>query len=62
MPGDGLEKVGLAVPDGVIEALELADGSQFVVGVQWHPERTFGTDAPSRALFRAFVRLRRRGS
>src|SRR5664279_3258162 len=55
VPGDGLEKVGVAVPDGVVEALELADNSQFVVGVQWHPERTFGTDAPSRALFRAFV-------
>jgi putative glutamine amidotransferase len=37
--------------DGVIEAVERADG--FCVGVQWHPE-SHG-DAESEALFRAFV-------
>lgn len=39
--------------DGVIEAVEAAD-RRFLVGVQWHPERSL--DAPeSRALFEAFV-------
>ena len=53
--GDGMEIVALSPDDGVIEALELTHGSQFVVGVQWHPERTFGTNALSRALFQSFV-------
>ena len=55
LPGDGLEIVAVSPDDGVIEALELAGSQQFVVGVQWHPERTYGTDALSRALFQAFV-------
>ena len=49
--------------DGVIEAVEMdADDSvfhvehpaakQFVLGVQWHPERSFEISAASRALFR----------
>ena len=53
--GDGLAVVGVCEDDGVIEALELVNSDQFVIGVQWHPERTFGTDAFSRALFESFV-------
>jgi putative glutamine amidotransferase len=26
-----------------------------VLGVQWHPERTYDSDEASRAMFRAFV-------
>ena len=55
IPGDGLSVVGACKDDGVIEALEMSHADQFVVGVQWHPERTFGTNALSRALFEAFV-------
>jgi len=55
IPGDGLSVVGACKEDGVIEAVELSPADQFVVGVQWHPERTFGTNALSRALFEAFV-------
>ncbi|HVJ08696.1 MAG TPA: gamma-glutamyl-gamma-aminobutyrate hydrolase family protein [Acidisarcina sp.] len=55
IPGDGMQVVALSPEDGVIEALELAPGSQFVLGVQWHPERTFGTNALSRAIFQSFV-------
>ena len=40
--------------DGIIEALE-STAHRFVLGVQWHPERMYETDAPSRALFNAFV-------
>jgi putative glutamine amidotransferase len=45
--------VGMAA-DGVIEALESVERS-FVLGVQWHPERMFAEDAPSRRIFGAFV-------
>jgi putative glutamine amidotransferase len=44
--------------DGVIEALEGA-GPQFVVAVQWHPERTYESSAASRALFAAFLEAAR---
>jgi putative glutamine amidotransferase len=55
LPGDGMAVVGVCQEDGVIEALELANSDQFVIGVQWHPERTFGVNAFSRALFESFV-------
>ncbi len=42
-----------AAPDGVLEALELAD-HPFFVGVQWHPERL--TDTASARLFEGFVK------
>lgn len=54
-PGDGLRVVATSPQDGIIEALELADRSQFVLGVQWHPERGFDADAFSRAIFRRFI-------
>ncbi|MFD1397060.1 gamma-glutamyl-gamma-aminobutyrate hydrolase family protein [Kroppenstedtia eburnea] len=41
-------------PDGVTEAFE-GSGSAFVMGVQWHPENLFRTDAVSRRLFHTFV-------
>lgn len=39
-------------PDGVVEALEIADGS-FCLGVQWHPEEQL--DLEGLALITAFV-------
>jgi len=53
-PGDGLSITARSVEDGVIEAVE-GTGSQFVIAVQWHPERIFDSDPSSRALFSAFV-------
>jgi putative glutamine amidotransferase len=53
-PGDGLRVVARSVEDGVIEAVE-GTGDQFVLAVQWHPERTFAVDAASKALFSAFT-------
>ena len=41
--------------DGVIEAVELDSPNHFVVGVQWHPERTYTQSAFSRGIFAAFV-------
>lgn len=53
-PGDGLAVVARSVEDGLIEGVEGTEG-QFVIAVQWHPERSFDYDHPSRALFEAFV-------
>jgi putative glutamine amidotransferase len=39
----------------VIEAVELDSPDHFVLGVQWHPERTYAQSAFSRAIFAAFV-------
>jgi putative glutamine amidotransferase len=51
--GRGLRITALA-PDGVIEAVEWTESSNWVVGVQWHPER-MQEDALAQALFREFV-------
>ena len=65
IPGDGLRVVARCPQDGVVEAIEggqanslHADSSttpsHFVLGVQWHPERTFTTDPASKAIFARF--------
>ena len=54
--GDGLRVSATCPSDGVVEALEGTHPGHFVLAVQWHPERSYDADAPSRALFRAFVR------
>jgi putative glutamine amidotransferase len=43
-----------ASPDGVVEAVEDTKG-RFIVGVQWHPERSFTEDPFAKALFAAFI-------
>ena len=53
-PGRNLRIVARA-SDGVVEAIEWIDDSNWILGVQWHPERTTGTSALSQALFREFV-------
>lgn len=54
--GDGLRVVARSAEDGVVEALELAkDGGSFLLGVQWHPERTTGISATSRAIFQKLI-------
>jgi putative glutamine amidotransferase len=52
-PGRGL-RITARAPDGVVEAVEWTDHSNWVVGVQWHPERMPG-DALARPLFRELV-------
>jgi putative glutamine amidotransferase len=41
-------------PDGTIEAVHVADSPGFAVGVQWHPEYDWETDAVSRGIFELF--------
>jgi putative glutamine amidotransferase len=55
VPGDGLLVSAVSPADGVIEAVELDSLEHFVLGVQWHPERTCAESAFSRGLFAAFV-------
>jgi len=54
-PGDNLRVSARSSQDGVIEAVELDAQDHFVVGVQWHPERTYAQSGFSRAIFSAFV-------
>jgi putative glutamine amidotransferase len=51
----GRARVCAVAPDGVIEAIELADS--FVIGVQWHPELLPGPE--HLALYRALVQAAR---
>ena len=57
--GDGLRVVARAPEDGVIEAIEGTHPGHFVLGVQWHPERSYDQDAASRTIFHAFVEAAR---
>jgi putative glutamine amidotransferase len=54
LPGDGLRVVARSGEDGVIEAVE-GSGDQFVIAVQWHPERTYDADPASKNMFETFV-------
>jgi putative glutamine amidotransferase len=62
-PGDGLRVVARCPEDGVVEALENDPAyrtphsalPQFLLGVQWHPERSFDISPTSRALFARLV-------
>ncbi len=54
-PGDGLVIAARSEPDGVIEAVEGTSSDQFVLGVQWHPERSYFEHLSSRLIFAAFV-------
>ncbi len=52
-PGRGL-RITSRAPDGVIEAVEWTENSNWVVGVQWHPER-MPEDPLAHALFLQIV-------
>jgi len=52
-PGKNL-RVTAHSTDGIIEGVEWTGDANWVVGVQWHPERMFG-DAFAERLFRDFV-------
>jgi putative glutamine amidotransferase len=60
IPGDGFRVAARCPQDGVIEAVEGGQASEgamshFVLGVQWHPERSYDISQSSRTLFDQFV-------
>lgn len=64
IPGDNLRVAARCPQDGVIEAVEGGQASanrgdstahHFVLGVQWHPERSYDISPASRALFERFI-------
>ncbi|WP_104201742.1 gamma-glutamyl-gamma-aminobutyrate hydrolase family protein [Billgrantia saliphila] len=52
--GDGLDAEALA-PDGLIEAVSVAEASAFALAVQWHPEWQSREHPLYRALFEGFA-------
>ncbi len=52
-PGTGLV-VEARAPDGLVEALRVADAPGFTLGVQWHPEWHVMENPLSIAIFAAF--------
>lgn len=60
-PGKDLRVTAKSPEDGIIEGVEWTGDSNWVVGVQWHPERMFAGEAPNTLepfalrLFRDFV-------
>jgi len=60
IPGDGLRVSARCPQDAVIEAVEGGqspdpDAHHFVLGVQWHPERSYDISPASQALFHRFI-------
>ena len=60
IPGDGLRIAARCPQDAVIEAVEGGQdatnpGAHFVLGVQWHPERSYDISPASKALFERFI-------
>lgn len=53
--GDGLRVVARCPDDGVVEAIEGEKQDHFILGLQWHPERSVDQSAASRAIFQNFV-------
>jgi putative glutamine amidotransferase len=64
IPGDGLRVTARCPQDAVIEAIEggLRSGddatnpnAHWVLGVQWHPERSYDISPASQSIFNRFV-------
>ena len=55
--GDGLRISARSPDDSIVEAIENTSGAPggYVLGVQWHPERTYEESAASRALFARLI-------
>jgi putative glutamine amidotransferase len=48
-------KISSVAEDGIIEAIEY-DGDDFIVGVQWHPERLYSKEPASQKIFADFIK------
>lgn len=58
--GDGLRLAAVSPQDGIVEAVEGTAPDHWVLGVQWHPERTYADDPFSRRIFERFIAEARR--
>jgi len=58
-PGEGL-RIAARAPDGVIEAVEWTGDSNWVTGVQWHPERMAQDESLADSLFRELIAAARK--
>ncbi|MHB8302156.1 MAG: gamma-glutamyl-gamma-aminobutyrate hydrolase family protein [Acidobacteriaceae bacterium] len=54
--GDGLRVTARCPQDGVVEAVEGGLIDHFVLGLQWHPERSVEGSPASRMIFESFLR------
>jgi putative glutamine amidotransferase len=67
-PGKNLRVTARSPEDGIIEGVEWTGDSNWVVGVQWHPERMFAGEASRRLdpfalkLFEDFIAAARGGA
>ncbi len=52
--GNGLEVIARA-PDGVVEAVVGKDRDHWILGIQWHPEKSFVSDGFSKRIFEHFI-------
>jgi putative glutamine amidotransferase len=53
-PGCGLEAIAHA-GDGIIESVTSANNDNWILGVQWHPEKSYSYDEFSRKIFHHFL-------
>jgi putative glutamine amidotransferase len=53
-------RIAARARDGVVEAVEWTDDSNWVMGVQWHPERMVATDSLAKGLFSGLVTAARK--
>ena len=60
-PGRNLQ-IAARAADGVIEAVEWTGDSNWVTGVQWHPERAAESDSFSQRLFGALMKAARKAA
>ncbi len=52
--GRDLEVVAVA-PDGIVEGVAGTSTCSWILGVQWHPEKSYSSDAFSREIFHRFL-------
>ncbi len=60
-PGRSL-RIAARAPDGVVEAVEWTGDSNWVTGVQWHPERMTESDLLAQRLFGTLIEVARKAA
>ena len=60
-PGRSL-RIAARAPDGVVEAVEWTGDSNWVTGVQWHPERMAESDLLAQRLFGNLIEVARKAA